>query len=204
MKELFGALSKAIAAAKAVTKESHNAFHRYDYASAESILEEVRGILAIHGLAVLPLSQRLERRDDTDRVVTDCLLTHESGQAKEVTYEFPVVVDKGRPIDKAYSAASTQGLAYYLRNLLLLPREDKAHAVDARDDRPPPVKAAAPSPASVALASDIAKAQTAEDFANIALRAEAAWRERAISATERADLRAKFGAARERLGRVAS
>ena len=46
---------------------------------------------------------------------------------------FPIIEDKGRPLDKALAGALTTSLAYYLRDLLLIPKQDE-NQVDKRDD----------------------------------------------------------------------
>jgi hypothetical protein len=45
-----------------------------------------------------------------------------------------VVVEKGRPIDKAVASALTTSLGYWLRDVLLLPREDGDGSMDSRND----------------------------------------------------------------------
>jgi len=52
----------------------------------------------------------------------------------EETLEFPAIVRKGTPHDKAVAAALTTSLSYWLRDVLLLPRMDNEASMDRRND----------------------------------------------------------------------
>lgn len=138
-----GGLAKALAAAvkacHSVQKDSQNSFHRYAYASADAIIAEAREALASAELALLPVEATLDgtERDGPDRfeLRRTFLLVHSSGESAPLHVRWPVVPDKGRPLDKATAAADTLSLSYLLRDLLLMPRVDPADDVSARDDR---------------------------------------------------------------------
>lgn len=139
---LAAALVAAQAAARAVGKDATNQFHRYKYASAEAIIEEGRGALGVGGLALLPLGWTFQREapaHDKSPVGTLSsryrLLHGASGEAIDLDVAWFVIPEKGRPEDKALAGALTTSLAYLLRGLLLLPREDADAAPDQRDDR---------------------------------------------------------------------
>src|SRR5688572_27252394 len=131
---LFGALAKAQAAARAVEKSATNSFHRYKYASAEAVIEESRHALAGSGLALLPTRYAVERREDGMMLVARYALTHASGEKIDLESETPIIPEKGRPEDKATATAKTFDLAYLLRGLLLLPRVEEGTEADERDD----------------------------------------------------------------------
>jgi hypothetical protein len=146
---LFAALSRAVAKAQAVGKDSTNTFSHYKYASAEALIEESRGCLAAEGLAVMPKAWRvvpLTAAVPTGSkvgmyfadVVVTYLVTHKDGGFVECEASTPACTDNGRPQDKAVATALTYSLGYFLRSLLLLPRVDAEHDVDKRDDRPNP------------------------------------------------------------------
>jgi hypothetical protein len=128
---LYGALAKAQKAAKAVGKDATNTFHRYAYASAEAIYAECREHLSDHGLTVLPVASHIDLRDGQAILVRGYLLAHEGGGAMTCAQEWPVVPEKGRPLDKAVASADTTSLAYFLRSLLLLPRVDPSDDMDS-------------------------------------------------------------------------
>jgi hypothetical protein len=137
--DLNAALARAIARANPVDKGALNAFHKYKYASAESLIDEARIALASEGLAVIPLSHTLVPREGDGYFAdlrAEYLVTHASGQAVTCVSTTPCIAEKGRPHDKAVATASTYALGYFLRGLLLLPRVDESHEVDRRDDRP--------------------------------------------------------------------
>lgn len=134
---LAAALVKAQACAEAVAKSSINSFHRYKFASAEALIEEGRSALSSNGLALMTSSWDVVPspiEGITSRVVVHYLLVHSSGESLELHAETSVLPEKGRPQDKAEATALTYNLGYFIRGLLLLPREEEG-AVDARDDR---------------------------------------------------------------------
>lgn len=152
---LCAALVAAQAAARAVAKDAQNTFHRYKYASAEAIIAEAREALSGAGLAFLVTGwQFVAAQAGPDgfpggvigRVEVAYRLVHTSGEAFDMACSTPVIPEKGRPADKAEAAALTANLAYMLRGLLLLPRDDDQAALDARDDRgyQPATRAAEP------------------------------------------------------------
>lgn len=148
--QLYTALSRAIAKAGAVEKDKKVTFgQQYDYASADAIIAEARGALAGEGLGLLPASQT--RRDQSlDRA---WLLTHSSGCSMRIELtDWPIIPDRGRPMDKALAAALTTSESYVLRDLLLLPRVAKGDDITGRNDEhiPAPEPAAA-KPAPKAL-----------------------------------------------------
>jgi hypothetical protein len=134
-----GRLAAALIAAqrdlKAVHKGSENAFHRYRYASAEDMMSACRQALHAQGLAARSTRWSIES-DETHRwVVASYELIHESGEVEQypMATKWPFQEEKGRPLDKALAGALTSSLGYWLRSLLLVPRDDEE--MDKRDDR---------------------------------------------------------------------
>lgn len=65
----------------------------------------------------------------------DMLLTHESGEAHETGFRWPVIPQEPfRPLDKAVAAADTSGLSYLLRDVLLMPSEDSEASSDGETE----------------------------------------------------------------------
>ena len=126
---LSAALVAAQRAAVGVHKSSRNSFHKYDYASAEQIIWVATKALTGAGLALICIASEitgegqlyLRRHFD---------LIHEGGGSKVLSQVWPIVPEKGRPLDKAVAAADTAGLGYLLRSLLLLPRVEKGTDLD--------------------------------------------------------------------------
>jgi hypothetical protein len=149
---MAAALVAAQRHAQAVAKASKNSFHGYKYASAEALIEESRAALGEAGLAVMPVNWVVVPVTDLEgvksKVQVTYMLVHESGASVTATTETSVLPEKGRPQDKAEATALTYNLGYYLRGLLLLPREEES-SVDARDDRQfQPASKSAVKPAS--------------------------------------------------------
>ena len=129
--EIVDRLAKASGAAGAVPKGSRNDFAKYDYASAEEILEHVRPFFSQHGLFVC----RTGWEDVRWTVTPDGETAHKvkchfqvsavgSTEAWQASVMWPVVCSKGRPQDKAEASALTDCTKYWLLGLLLLPRAD--------------------------------------------------------------------------------
>lgn len=150
--ETAKALAKAVADCHAVDKDGRNTHHGYNYASADAIIQEGRRALAGAGLALLPMEASLNgsEREGPDRfeLVRTFVLLHSSGEVTPLRVCWPVVPDKGRPLDKATAIADTLSLSYLLRDLLMMPRVDPSDEMNARDDRqqaaPPGKRKAAP------------------------------------------------------------
>jgi hypothetical protein len=150
MNEIYGALVKAQAAAGAVAKDSKNQFMRFNYASADHIVWEARTALSSAGLALVTLGWTLVPSPEKDAMVVGHVdvsyrLVHGSGEHLDFAAATPVLVEKGRPLDKALAGAITSNLGYFLRGLLLLPRLEEAE-IEARDDRAYDPHAPQPAP----------------------------------------------------------
>jgi hypothetical protein len=129
------AILEAQRAVNAVGKNSTNAFHKYDYASAEHMLVESKRALLESGVQVDRGTYTLYELSGNLICKMEMELAHpESGERETKWIEYPVIPDKGRPLDKALNSALTTSMAYWLRDLLLIPRLD-AEEVCARDDR---------------------------------------------------------------------
>lgn len=174
--QLMAALIEAQSKVEAVAKDSRNDFHKYDYASAESVLTGARKALDECGLAVFQAGWKFteigreiirpaDGKETIDVPSLGAEITYElhhaeSGESGVYQTVVPIREEKGRPLDKALFGALTEGLAYFLRGLLLIPRAD-AETPSARNDtayQPPDKtesktsKPAKPAPVSPARA----------------------------------------------------
>ena len=126
------ALLRARAGLTAVAKKSYNDFHKFSYVSADAMVAACREVLHDAGLVLTrETSIDLERGIVNSRFA---LMHPESGQIMTVDFPWVFAAEKGRPIDKALAGALTTSLNYYLRDLLLIPRQDE-NEMDRRDDR---------------------------------------------------------------------
>lgn len=139
MNHLAAALSKAQKAVNAVEKDATNTFHRYKYASAESLIEEGRRVLSEADLTLSQVEWEFKPDHHSEPVIgrlhITYELTHSSGEKKVWTNSSPVIPEKGRPPDKAEWATLTENYGYTIRGLLMIPRQDSVD-VSGRDDRP--------------------------------------------------------------------
>ena len=132
---LAGALLVAQSSIDGVGKDARNSFHKYAYTSAEGMISACRE--ALHGAGLTLQRSGWSLSQDGMTVSSMFILRHASSGQQE-SYEVPwlVVVEKGKPIDKALAGALTTSLGYLLRDLLLLPREDEDGSMDRRNDDP--------------------------------------------------------------------
>jgi hypothetical protein len=140
--KLAAALAKAQSRCRAASKDSRNDFHKYKYASAEAIMEEAKIALADCELSVIPLGHEMRVSGNGSaafyEVHRQFLIAHSSGECLTLPFPWPVCPDRGRPLDKALAGAMTTSLAYFLRDLLQMPRVDPSEQhMDSRDDRRP-------------------------------------------------------------------
>lgn len=152
---LFAALAKAQGMAKLVEKDARNQFHKYNYASAEAMITEAKAALSACDLAVIPselIAQEpmpLEAESGAKAVlIAEWFVVHSGGGRHVVHCRWPVIPEKGRPLDKALAAARTASLGYLLRDLLQLPRVEEGTDLDhdSRDQhRAPPQRQAPPA-----------------------------------------------------------
>jgi len=147
-KTLASALLAAQKALPSVGKDAKNSFHHYAYVSAEAMIGACREALHGAGLTVRRAGWKFDGSPEGGIVNSTFVLTHgPTGESVSDEIAWICVPEKGRPIDKAMAGALTSSLGYYLRDLLLVPREDESE-MDRRDDtKYEPRKAAAPAPA---------------------------------------------------------
>lgn len=146
--QLFQALLAAQKELRAVPPDARNEFHKYDYASAERIIQECRQALHRHGILVWRgqwqyLTQPIPMVQASVHVVLA-----ETGEALTETFQFPVLPSGSQPLDKAVATALTSGLKYFLRDLLLVPRIALDEDMDTRDDRQGPAEPVPAVPAA--------------------------------------------------------
>lgn len=150
--KLCAALAAAQKKCKAAPKDAENTFHHFKYASAEAIIQEAKEALADSGIAPLAFPPHMVTRGNGPTcyffLERDVRLMHVSGEEITMACEWPVIPDKGRPLDKAFASADTTSLAYFYRDLLMMPRSDPADEMAGRKDEPakPQQQKSAPKP----------------------------------------------------------
>lgn len=128
---LHAALRAAQMAIQPLGKNARNTGHDYDYVSADAVIDACREALLGAGLLLIRDQCRML---DGPALESRFTLHHEaSGQTMQSTTVFPVCPHNGRPLDKAMAAAMTSSLAYFLRDLLMVPRFSGPE-MDSRDD----------------------------------------------------------------------
>jgi hypothetical protein len=166
-KTLVAKLIAASAEIQLIPKRGHNSFSNYSYATAEDILQAVRGPLAKHGLLVF--SSIRERTSET--------ITTAQGKPafrERITMRFVVtdgeselhldVPSEGQDTgDKAIFKALTGATKYALRALLQLPIGDDPEADSPEAPKPvqkpqPPLMVAPPTSAAPRPTGDVSMA----------------------------------------------
>ncbi len=156
---LSAALVEAQRSITGIEKDSQNTFHKYKYVSGEAMIHYCSRMLTAAGLTVVPTSTALRSVEGYNVndgktewplliMVREYRISHgESGESLTMGQEWPVVPERGRPLDKATAAADTASLGYFLRTLLLVPRVDQGTELDdpSRDESGPPLKPQQPA-----------------------------------------------------------
>ena len=131
---LSAALVKAQSLVKPVSKDAYNKHHKYAYASAEAMLEAARTALNSAGLA-LSRTGWVILQGDLPMLLSSFRLDHESGESRDfLQLPWPILEGNGRPFDKALAGALTTQQAYFVRDLLQMPKEDE-NEIDRRNDK---------------------------------------------------------------------
>lgn len=147
-------LSEALALARDRCKMAHkdktNSFHKYSYASADEVIQTAKDALAGTGLAIIPQVQELTVLGAGNVALyalnRTIFLSHSSGEFVPLSVRgWPVIQEKGKPLDKAFAVALTTSLSYLLRDLLQMPRGDDADMNARNDQRVKPLPVPAPS-----------------------------------------------------------
>lgn len=134
---ILEALRAAQSALADVPKDSTNKFHGYQYTSAEEMMSSCRQALIEAGLSFSEMGTSIQGLASGLAVRTEYQLVHpESGESVVWSREFPIVPEKGRPLDKAFAGALTTSINYALRGLLLVPRVDPAEDMDHHSRTP--------------------------------------------------------------------
>lgn len=137
---LADALDKARQKCKNAENDRRNEHHKYDYTSAEGIFDAAKEAMDGTGLTLIPVKETLGTYGNGQMafhsLTRTLILAHSSGEAVPLIIEnWPVIPDRGRPLDKAYCAALTTSLAYKYRDLLCMPRVKHEDDIADRDDR---------------------------------------------------------------------
>jgi hypothetical protein len=134
----MGALLKAQKSIGGVSKDKTNSFSNYKYTSSEHLVSVARRVLLENGLVVGRRNWTFEvgtAESELLKVKSKLFISHpESGESFDEEIEFPAIVRKGTAADKAICASLSTALAYWLRDVLLLPRVDEAYSMDKRND----------------------------------------------------------------------
>jgi hypothetical protein len=147
MKNLMTALLAAQTELVHIKPDKRNAYANYDYVSHPKMVEECRRVLLKNGLVATcgPAGIEFDANGNV-MVKAEFHLGHaQSGEASIYPYTMPLVKDK-KPDDKIILGVRTTLLRYWLRDLLMIPCDDREDI----DARPPPKaerqarKAAAP------------------------------------------------------------
>jgi hypothetical protein len=129
-------LNEAMHLCQTLAKDKRNEYHRYDYVSSENRIREAREALRQALLALVPLSQKIVSVGERFVLEREFMLLHApSGEHLRLQTSWPILPDKGRPLDKAVATADTASLGYLLRSLLLIPAVDPGTDMSAREDR---------------------------------------------------------------------
>lgn len=119
--QLMVALCKAQMEIGALGRESQA--NGYKYVSSEKMIDVCRKALHKHDLT--PLRRHYKTDMERNMVTSYYEVWYKDGaDSLDMTGEFPIVASTRNPADKAVAIALTTGMSYWLRDLLLIPRQD--------------------------------------------------------------------------------
>jgi len=130
------AAQQAIAAVMKDARANYGERARYSYVSADQMVGECRKALHGAGLILVRESYSVQTIPDMgSMLLSNYLLVHAESGLSISSSQSPwfIIEAQGRPLDKALAGALTTSLSYFLRDLLLVPREDEAE-MDQRND----------------------------------------------------------------------
>jgi len=136
---VFSALLEAQQAIASVVKDARANYGeraRYSYVSADQMVTECRKALHHAGLVVLRDSYTVDLSPSHGALLlSNYLIVHAASGASITSTQSPwfIIETQGRPFDKALAGALTTALSYFLRDLLLVPRDDEEE-MDRRND----------------------------------------------------------------------
>lgn len=131
-KTLDIALYQAQRSLTSVAKDRRNEYSKYNYVSVDGMVSACRDALHENGLMVSRSSFTVDVERNT--VVNNFVLVHaESGESRSYVTPWLFYAEKARPMDKAVAGALSTSLNYFLRDLLLVVREEDG-SMDQRND----------------------------------------------------------------------
>lgn len=147
----MAALLEAQKSLGGISKDKFNEFSKYKYTSSEHLVSVARRVLLTNGLVVgrrnwsfeesanslIRTSLPSEESKDSQllNVRSKFFVSHPaSGECFEEDVFFPAIIRKGTTPDKAICASLSTALAYWLRDILLLPRIDDPYSMEKRND----------------------------------------------------------------------
>ena len=194
-KTVHEALVLALRNARPIAKDARNQHQGYSYISADAVIGACQKWMADAGLALTvgrtfkPFSPEVSEmlkpvgkagRPATGRTAGVLVLEFslyaiaaEDADPITLNYEQPVVIDAGRPLDKAVAAANTTALRYFLGTMFLIPSDSDGEVDQRIDDgggAGAGVSRVATPPASAVVTlkgSELESVATPDEFAKI-------------------------------------
>lgn len=124
MKNLLKAINNVRSNVGVVNKNGKNSFHKYNYATANDVLHEVRGACNEEGLIFLPVATTdfvQSKQDQVESFTMHYTVAHaDSGESMELSVRC-AGEDKG---DKKAYKANTGAMKYLFIQLFMLPTDD--------------------------------------------------------------------------------
>jgi hypothetical protein len=117
----------------AVAKDKRNEFSKYNYVSVDGMVSACRD--ALHDQGIMAARVKFEIDRETGVVTNHFQLTcAATGETRVYITPWLFFEEKGKPIDKALAGALSSSLNYFLRDLLLVVREEEGN-MDRRNDK---------------------------------------------------------------------
>ena len=125
--KLAGAIAGVMAQVGTIPKGGYNAYHKYNYARMEDLLQVITPLMGQHGLAVFQNELEIKTVENRIAITYEFTVAHASGETMQGLRQTGMCIarnSKGDYDDKAINKCHTQARKYFLLSLFQVPSGD--------------------------------------------------------------------------------
>lgn len=133
------AMNRALIAAqkklRVIGKDARNNHGKFNYTTADSMIQACADALHECGLAVIPGGSTAHELSGKPYLRMELELIHEGGASRQCSRDWPIQAAGAQNMVRAAAVTETSALSYFYRTLLALKRADKDDMNDPSHDR---------------------------------------------------------------------
>ena len=152
--KIAGAIAGVMAQVGTIPKGGYNAYHKYNYARMEDLLQVLTPLMGQHGLAVFQNEIEIKTVENRIAITYEFMVTHTSNERIQGLRQTGMCIarnSKGDYDDKAINKCHTQARKYFLLSLFQVPSGDFEEADEGPYTNQRTEKAPVPGPYSSSL-----------------------------------------------------